>query len=48
MRDFWLADDTLVHSYPPAFDDTATWTGSVVQHPDGTWFMYYGRNLVLD
>ena len=22
----------------PAFDDLATWTGSVVRHPDGTWF----------
>ena len=33
--------DALVRSDPPAFDDLATWTGSVVRHPDGTWFMFY-------
>jgi sucrose-6-phosphate hydrolase SacC (GH32 family) len=33
--------DALVSSTAPAFDDLATWTGSVVRHPDGTWFMFY-------
>ena len=33
--------DALVHSNPPAFDDLAIWTGSVTQHPDGRWFMFY-------
>lgn len=33
--------DALVRSEAPAFDDLATWTGSVVRHPDGTWFMFY-------
>lgn len=33
--------DTLVRSDPPAFDDVATWTGSVVRGDDGTWFMFY-------
>jgi len=33
--------DALVRSDPPAFDDLATWTGSVVRHPDGTWYMFY-------
>ncbi|MEU1972565.1 family 43 glycosylhydrolase [Microbacterium sp. NPDC019599] len=33
--------DALVRSDGPAFDDLATWTGSVVRHPDGTWFMFY-------
>lgn len=33
--------DALVHSDPPAFDDLATWTGSVVRHPDGTWYLFY-------
>lgn len=33
--------DALVRSDAPAFDDLATWTGSVVQHPDGMWFMFY-------
>lgn len=34
-------EDALVRGDPPAFDDVATWTGSVVQHPDGTWFLFY-------
>jgi len=34
-------DDALVRSDAGAFDDLATWTGSVVQHPDGTWFLFY-------
>ena len=33
--------DALVRSDPPAFDDLATWTGSVIRHPDGTWYMFY-------
>lgn len=33
--------DALVRSDAPAWDDLATWTGSVVQHPDGTWFLFY-------
>src|SRR6187402_2730218 len=44
--------DALVRSDAPAFDDVATWTGSVVRHDDGTWFLYYtgvrfegGRNV---
>ena len=33
--------DALVRSDAPAFDDLAIWTGSVVRHPDGRWFMFY-------
>jgi beta-fructofuranosidase len=33
--------DALVPSDGPAFDDLATWTGSVVRAPDGTWRMFY-------
>lgn len=33
--------DVLVRSDAPAWDDLATWTGSVVRHPDGRWFMFY-------
>lgn len=33
--------DALVRSDAPAFDDLATWTGSTVRHPDGTWFLFY-------
>ncbi len=46
-------EDALVRADTPAFDDLATWTGSVVRHPDGTWFLFYtgstaapdGRNV---
>lgn len=45
--------DVLVRSDPPAFDDLATWTGSVVRADDGTWHLLYtgvrleddGRNI---
>lgn len=41
--------DALVRSDAPAFDDLATWTGSVVRHPDGTWFLFYtGASLGPD
>ncbi|MCC2033282.1 family 43 glycosylhydrolase [Microbacterium allomyrinae] len=41
--------DALVRSDAPAFDDLATWTGSVVRHPDGTWFLFYtGASLAAD
>ncbi len=41
--------DALVRSDAPAFDDLATWTGSVVRHPDGTWFLFYtGARLAPD
>jgi len=33
--------DALVRSEAPAADDLATWTGSVIRHPDGTWLMFY-------
>ena len=47
LRSWTRVADALVRSDPPAFDDLATWTGSVVRHPDGTWFMFYtGATLV--
>jgi beta-fructofuranosidase len=33
--------DAIVPSDPPAFDDLATWTGSVVRADDGSWRMFY-------
>jgi beta-fructofuranosidase len=45
-------EDALVHSDEGAFDDVATWTGSVVRDPNGMWRMFYtgvdrhGRGLV--
>ena len=41
LQDWTLLPDALVHSDGPAFDDMATWTGSVLQAPDGTWRMFY-------
>jgi beta-fructofuranosidase len=32
--------DALDPQPPPAFDDLATWTGSTVRAPDGTWWMF--------
>jgi beta-fructofuranosidase len=36
-----LLPDALVHSDAPAWDDLATWTGSVVRGPDRGWRMFY-------
>lgn len=36
-----LLPDALVPGDRPAFDDIATWTGSVVQDVDGLWYMFY-------
>ena len=39
----------LTASEAPAFDDLATWTGSVVRGPDGRWWLFYtGVTLVDD
>jgi hypothetical protein len=31
----------VVHGEAGSFDQTATWTGSVVKGPDGTWHLFY-------
>lgn len=41
LRRWELQPDALVHSDPPAWDDRALWTGSVVRQPDGRWRMFY-------
>ncbi|MFY9714141.1 MAG: glycosyl hydrolase family 32 [Microbacterium sp.] len=33
--------DAVIPDDSPAFDDLATWTGSVVRDDDGTWRMFY-------
>jgi beta-fructofuranosidase len=39
--------DAVAHGDPGDFDELATWTGSVTQGPDGTWFLFYtGARLV--
>jgi beta-fructofuranosidase len=40
--------DALVHGDPPSFDQTAIWTGSVIQGPAGTWYMFYTGTTVTD
>jgi hypothetical protein len=41
LPDAWTVADALVPSDRTAFDDVATWTGSVVRGPDRRWYMYY-------
>lgn len=40
--------DALVPSVDPAFDDLATWTGSVVRGDEGTWYLFYTGLSRLD
>jgi beta-fructofuranosidase len=40
LRDWEVLPDALGAGAPGAFDDLATWTGSVLRH-DGAWRMYY-------
>lgn len=40
--------DALVRSDARAFDDLATWTGSTVQAPDGTWYLFYTGSTLAD
>jgi beta-fructofuranosidase len=41
LRTWELMPDALVTADSPAWDDQATWTGSVVRAPDGSWRMFY-------
>lgn len=41
LRTWELLPDALVPDDAPAWDDQATWTGSVVQAPDGSWRLFY-------
>ncbi len=41
LQSWTEAEDALAPSAAPAFDDMGTWTGSIVQGDDGTWFMFY-------
>ncbi len=41
LRSWELLADALVHADAPAWDDLATWTGSVIQDPAGRWRMFY-------
>lgn len=41
LRSWDLVADALVAADGPAWDDLATWTGSVVRGPDGRWYLFY-------
>src|SRR5271154_207765 len=41
LRDWTVLQDALAPSDQPAFDDLATWTGSVLRRDDGSWQMFY-------
>lgn len=41
LRNWTLLPDALVASDGPAWDDLATWTGSVISDDDGRWHMFY-------
>jgi beta-fructofuranosidase len=41
LRDWTRLPDALVTADPPAFDDAAVWTGSVIRGPDGRWYLFY-------
>jgi Glycosyl hydrolases family 32 N-terminal domain len=41
LENWTRIEDALVRGDKDEFDDVATWTGSIVQHPDGTWYMFY-------
>ena len=41
LRNWTRLPDALVRGEAGDFDETATWTGSVVRASDGQWYMYY-------
>ncbi len=41
LQDWVDVGDALAPGSPGGIDDRATWTGSVVRRPDGTWVMFY-------
>ncbi|MCW4353808.1 glycoside hydrolase family 68 protein [Hoyosella sp. YIM 151337] len=41
LHTWTLQPDALVHADAPAWDDMATWTGSVIKAANGTWHMFY-------
>jgi sucrose-6-phosphate hydrolase SacC (GH32 family) len=48
LRSWVRVGDVVAASQPPAFDDLATWTGSVVRAPDGRWWLFYTGVTLVD
>ena len=47
LRDWQPHGEVLGPGAPGSFDQSATWTGSVLQGPDGLWRMYYTGSSFL-
>jgi beta-fructofuranosidase len=41
LKNWTVLPDALVHGEPGSFDETATWTGSIVRAAHGEWFLFY-------
>lgn len=49
LVDWELREDPFSIGEPGSFDATATWTGNVLQDPDGVWRMFYtGSRFLAD
>jgi beta-fructofuranosidase len=48
LQSWARAGDVVAASVPPAFDDLATWTGSVVRGRDGRWWLFYTGVTLVD
>lgn len=48
LRTWRRVRDALVRSDAPAFDELATWTGSITRREDGLWFMFYTGTELVD
>jgi sucrose-6-phosphate hydrolase SacC (GH32 family) len=48
LRNWVHVGDVVVASEAPAFDDVATWTGSVVRGGDGRWWLFYTGVTMVD
>jgi sucrose-6-phosphate hydrolase SacC (GH32 family) len=48
LRSWVRVGDVVAASEPPAFDDLATWTGSVVRDRDGRWWLFYTGVTLVD
>lgn len=49
LVDWDLRHDPFTVGEPGSFDATATWTGNILQGPDGTWRMFYtGSRFLAD
>jgi beta-fructofuranosidase len=48
LRNWVQVSDALTASEAPAFDDLATWTGSVVRGQDERWWLFYTGATLVD